>query len=184
MKRRIKWISIVVLIGCLAFLIAPFARFLIFVKRDLNSMEASRKLLLYETDHQELIKACRELSGQVVTGKLKLGSYQIHGNPDAETRQFPQLILDLDPLRVDIKENGHVDIMMSPLVMYGVYAFTGEYEGSLEELFRSADGVVTAVELIDGLWYYDEDFRKNPEHKKEVEELLKKRKAQSLSGES
>ena len=60
-----------------------------------------------------------------------------------------------------------------------------DYEGSPAEQFRviSSDGdKVWGIELIDGMWYYDENFRKHPEHKKEVEELLKKRKAGDSSG--
>jgi hypothetical protein len=72
--------------------------FAVWVMRDLNSMEARRPVLLYETDHQALLEACRELSRQVATGRLEPRSYRIHGDPDPESRQFPRLILDLDPL--------------------------------------------------------------------------------------
>jgi len=137
--------------------------------RDLNRMEVRRPVLLYETDHRALLEACREISRHVATGRLEPGEYRIRGNPDPESKQFAQLILDLDPLRVDVEKDGQVDIIMSPVVMYGVSAFPEDYEGS-----RSGVG---GIELIDGLWYYDEDFQKHPEHMKEVEELLKKRKA-------
>jgi len=61
-----------------------------------------------------------------------------------------------------------------------VCAFPEDYKRSRAELFRSGEKV-WGIELIDGLWYYDEDFLRHPEHKKEVEELLKKRKAGDLS---
>jgi len=71
MKRRDKWILIVVLIGCVACGIAPVAYlgyFVVFVTRDLNRLEAHRPVLLYQTDHRALLEACRELSRQVATG--------------------------------------------------------------------------------------------------------------------
>jgi len=176
MKRRDKWI-LIVLIGCLACWIAYFAYSAVWIMCDLKSFEARRPVLLYETDHRELLEACRELSRQVAAGRLEPGSYRIHSNdPDTESRQFPQLILDLDPLHVDVEKNGVVNLIMSPVVMYGVCASPEDYEGSL------AGDKTWCIELIDGLWYYDEDFRKHPEHMKEVEELLKKRRAGDSPG--
>ena len=113
MKKGDKWI----LIGCLACGVAVVAYLgysgAVWIMRDLKSMEARRPVLLYETDHRELLEACRELSRQVATGRLEPGSYQIKRiNPDPESRQFPQLILDLLPLHVEVKKNGVVDIVM------------------------------------------------------------------------
>ncbi len=184
MKRRDKWILIVALIVCLACGIAVvtyLGYFALWAMRDLNGMEARRPILLYETDHRALLEACRRISRQVATGRLEPGEYRIHGDPDPESRQFAQLILDLDPLQVNVKKNGVVNLIMSPVVMYGVRASPEDYEGSLAELY-TADDKEWRIELIDGLSYYDEDFLKHPEHKKEVEELLKKRKAGDSSG--
>jgi hypothetical protein len=184
MKKREKRILIVTLIVCLACGIAVVAYLgysAVWIIDDLKSMEERRSLLLYETDHRELLEACRELSGQVAAGRLEPGSYQIKRiNPDPESRQFPQLILDLDPLHVDVKKNGLVDIVMSPVVMYGVVAYPENYGSTPDDSFKYGDRL-WGVKLIDGLWYYDEDFQNNPEHMKEVEELLKKRKTEDSS---
>jgi len=171
MKKRDKWIlilSIVVCSGSGLGVLMYLGYFAVSAMRDLDRMEARRPTLLYETDHRALLKACKEISKLVAAGRLEPGEYQIQGNPDPESKQFAQVILDLDPLRVDVEPDGQVDIIMSPVVMYGVSAFPEDYERS-----RSGEG---GIELIDGLWYYDEDFLRHPEHKKEVEELLKKRK--------
>jgi hypothetical protein len=60
-----------------------------------------------------------------------------------------------------------------------VGTFPEDHEDSLAELHKDDDRY---IELIDGLWYYDEDFWNHPEHKKKVEELLKKTKAGDSSG--
>jgi len=171
MSRRDKWIiTIGVVCG-----IAPFVYlgyFAVWAIRDLNSMEARRPVLLYQTDHRALLEACRELSRQVAGGELRHGEYRVHGHhPDPETRQFPQLILDLDPLRAEIESNGVVNLMMSPVVLYGVYALPENHEDPPAYPWRT--------ELIDGLWYYDEGFRHHPERQKDVEELLKKKAGDS-----
>jgi hypothetical protein len=165
-KRRDKWIIIIGVVGG----IAPFAYlgyFAVWAIRDLDRMEARRPVLLYETDHRALLEACRELSKQVAAGELKIDQYRfysLYGDPDPETQLFPQPILDLKPFQVYIQKNGPVDLIMSPYVMYGVSAHS--------DGLRHGD-----IELVPGLWYFDEDFRVHPEHKKEIEELLKKRKA-------
>jgi len=180
LKRRDKWIIIIICVACGIAPIAYLGYFAVWAIRDLNRMEARRPVLLYETDHRALLEACRELSRHVAAGRLEPGWYQIHGNPDPESRQFSQLILDLDPLQVIVEKDGQVDIIMSPVVMYGVVAYAENY-GSIPDDSFKYDDRLWGIELIDGLWYYDEDFQNNPEHIKEVEELLKKRKAEDSS---
>ena len=114
-----------------------------------------------------LLEACRELSRKVAAGELKIAQYRYYsqiGDPDPETQLFPQPILDLKPFQVYIEKNGRIDLIMSPIVMYGVSAYP--------DGFKHGD-----IELVPGLWYFDEDLKVHPEHKKEIEELLKKRKA-------
>ncbi len=170
MSRRNKWIVIVVIIGCLSCGIAAVVYDLgygaIRIVREHRRIEARKPVLLFQTDHRALLEACRELSRQVVDGKLKIEQYRfytLYGTPDSETQLFPQSILDLKPFQVYIEENGRIDLIMSPKVMYGVRA--------------DPDGIERGdIELIPGLWYFDEDFRVHPEHKKEIEELLKKKR--------
>jgi len=175
MKRRDKWILIVVIIGCGAFGIAMIAHFgytAVQAMRFLKWTQTRRPVLLYQTDYRALLEAGRELSRQVAAGRLEPRRYRIRqfsGDPDPETKQFPQLIMDLNPSVVHIRKDGQVDLGMSPSCPYGILVFPEDYKVS--ELDK-----VWAIKLLDGLWYYDEDFRKHPEHKKEVEELLKKRK--------
>ena len=174
MDQRNKWILIVIIIGSFACGITVVAYYAVLISRDLNSMEARRPILLYETDHRELLKVFRELSKRIDAGLLETGSYRIHGVTAPESKKFPQLILDLDPLYVNLEKDGRAEMIMSSVVMYGVVVYPEDFEGSLEGLYQYAK--VWGFELIDGLWYYDEDFRKHPEHMKEVKELLKKRR--------
>lgn len=186
MRQRNKWI-LIVLIGCLAcgfaWVVYDVGYGTIRIIRYMKSMEARRPVLLYETDHRALLQACRELSKQVTSGKLEPGMYGIglHPHRDPKTRQFPQLILDLVPVRVDIDKDGQVVLIMSSVTTYGVCALPEDYEAPLNKLYKDHDKKFS-IKLIDGLWYYDEDFLRHPEHKKEVEELLKKRKATDSSG--
>ena len=141
---------------------------------DVNEMEKRRPVLLYETDHQALLEACRELSQQVATGQLKPGTYFLYGpHVDPETRQFPQLIRDIEPLNVLI-DLDVVYVTMSVRVVYGILAFPENIDRKNIEMYEESN----RIELINGLWYFDNDFLNHPEHMKEVQELLEKRKSE------
>ena len=132
---------------------------------DIKRLESRRSVLLYQTDHQALLKACREISERVTSGEIKVKynhTYYSHsGDLDQEKKLFPKPILDLAPSQVYIENNGMVNVMMSPVVPYGVRVYpTGMKRDYYDDL-----------ELIPGLWYYDQDFVSHPEHKKEIEEL-------------
>jgi hypothetical protein len=174
MKRRNNWIIIIgICVACgLAWVVYDVGYGTIRIFREQRWMDSRRPVLLYQTDHQALLEACTELSKQVAAGELRTGQYRGYsqiGNPDPETQLFPQPILDLKPMLVYIGKNRQVNLIMSPTVAYGVRAHCNR--------FKRDD-----IELVPGLWYFDEDFEMHPEHKKEVEELLKKRKAGDSSG--
>ncbi|MBW7989770.1 MAG: hypothetical protein FVQ84_07120, partial [Planctomycetes bacterium] len=96
--------------------------------RDAQRKQAS---LLYKTDHQALLKACRELSRRVAAGDLKPGEYRIRTYLVPGVSKFPQPILDLKPNYVYIDENdsGRVMIEMhGGFAHFGVLAYTEDYK--------------------------------------------------------
>ena len=124
-----------------------FIRGLVFT--SVSEFRKCQTRLLYETDHQALLQACRELS------------------------RFPHHILDLSPIAVSTKDNGCVWLEMYSGLgggRLGVIAFPEDY--------RPARGFEDDhVEIVDGLWYYDDGLTGgDPEYKKEIEAMLKKRK--------
>ncbi len=139
-------------------------------KIDIDRMESRRSLLLYETNHEAILKTCRELSMKLASGLLKPGIYLPDDKKDI--KEIPKSILNLHPIRVDIERDGRVDIIMSPIIMYGLCAFPENYKGSTKDKF-TFDEHRLAIELVPGLWYYDEDFQRHPENMKVVEEKLK-----------
>ena len=141
------------------------------VKKDVKQRQAR---LLYETDHQALLKACRELSRQVARGDLKPGRYSIRRGPDPDISQFPQPILDLAPSYVYIDENdsGRVMVeMYGVLYHFGVEAYTEDYKKPSFVGFKFGD-----KELIPRLWYYDDGYQEHPEYDKKIEALIQKGK--------
>jgi hypothetical protein len=173
MKKRIQWF----LIGFSGFVIASIifsCGDLIYGLHHFSIMENRRSMLLYETDHQLLLKACRELSKQMSEGEIKADSslkLSIIVKHDPNTKQLLQPIIKLGSPYVYVENDGFVVICMWPGVQYGVYAIPESYKGSISEVIPK-----WSIKLIDGLWYFDEDYITHPDHKKEVEKLLKERK--------
>ena len=173
MRRRKKWLLFGIIVFVVAVLITLIGYNIVWVLLDFKRMESRRPVLLYMTDHQVLLEACREISKSVTSGEIEIDYnrtyYRNSGDLDLEKKLFPKPILDLLPSQVYIEKNGLVVITMSPVVLYGVRAypegFKGPYYGD--------------IELIPGLWYFDQDFVSHPEHKKEIEELLKKKRKES-----
>jgi hypothetical protein len=126
--------------------------------------------LLCETDFQALLEGCREISRMYAAGDLNKSEYMIRINPDPEVSKFPQVILDLEPTYVDIASDGKVQVeLFGGFVHYGVCAYPENYKAPFSG-FSYGDR-----ELIDGLWYYDDGYLKNPEYAKKIETLLQKR---------
>jgi len=135
-----------------------------------KDMRQRQVRLLYETNHQALLEACREISVRVVRGDLKPGRYSIRRDPDPETSRFPQPILNLKPSYVFVDEDGWVKLeMFGGLGHFGVSAYPEDYK--IPSYSKYGD-----KELISGLWYYDDGYRHNPEYGKIIEALRPKEK--------
>ena len=136
---------------------------------DVRKGKQRQKRLLCETDFQELLDACRQLSSRVSAGDLKPKQYNVRGKPHPESSRFPQAILDLEPTYVIIDSCGIVMIELhGGFLHYGVIAYPEDYK----KLSGSEYG---DIKLIDGLWYYDEAHKGDPEYQKIIEDLLQKR---------
>jgi len=137
-----------------------------------------RVRLLYKTDHQALLGACRELSRRVSVGDLKPGKYSLSGSSRRkEVSQFPQPILDLGPIHVFIDYDGRVMLEMAGgLDHFGVSAYPEDYKKPphTEKLGDK--------KLLDGLWYYDDGYQycdspeEYEEYDKQIEALRPKGK--------
>jgi hypothetical protein len=91
--------------------------------------------------------------------------------PNGET------LLDLEPGYVDIRENGVVMVALAGgLDHFGVIGYPSDYN----EIPISGEPGERKVKLgdkklINGLWYYDEDYDEDPEYDKKVESWRPKR---------
>ena len=162
-------IVLIVVFGPLAFSFVYFGPVGAFVVEHHAHLKQIR--LLCNTDHKQLLEACRELSKQVATGELKPGKYCVDFYPDPESSRFPKPILELKPTSVFIDIDGRVMIEMLGGLFghFGFYAFPKDYVVSHSDLVHD-------VKIIDGLWYYDDNCRRDEEYKKMIQSLIQRGK--------
>ena len=127
-----------------------------------------RKQLLCQTDHPALLMACREILALAANGELKAGRYNIGWNPPSpELSCFPKLIIDLAPSYVVIHGDGHLSIEMhGGFDHFGVHAFADDFKE------HHPDFDYFNRELVDGLWYYDEEYISDPDYGKKIDRIL------------
>ena len=129
-----------------------------------------REQLLCRTDHQILLAACQELSAKVADGKLEADVYRLGFWPDSEVSRFPEAILALHPRFVTILRDGTVRVEMNnKWWSLGVRAYPPGYEK------RFPTYVFGDHKLLDELWYYDENYRHNPNYDKEIDAIVARR---------
>lgn len=168
-KRKITKVAIVLVVAFIIFNIAWFLNPLGYIIRDVGKGKQRQIRLLCETDFQVLLEACRQLSSRVATGDLKPQQYNVRIKPHSEISRFPQPILDLEPTYVIIDIRGSVTIELhGGFLHYGVMAYPEDFE-------KPPGAEYGDMKLIDGLWYYDEDYKRSPKIQKKIEELLQKR---------
>lgn len=179
-RKRILFIIIVALVATFAgsFMLplaySPWKRPLtrLFILVMVSRANQMRTEFLCKTDFEALLAACRELSRRAAKGDLKPGMYSIRSEPrDPQVLNFPQTILDIAPSGVYIDENDSGRVMLEMfggLYHFGVLAYTEDFK-------RPSGYKYGDKELVPGLWYYDDNYKRNPNYKERIDALLQKK---------
>ena len=123
--------------------------------------------LLSQTDHHALLQACRQLAARTQTGELSPGDYWVRWDKEPRLTNLPEAILRVDPLYVHIDSQGYVYLEMAGIPYWGAVAYPGPT--------KDGYGFQGNVELIPGLWYYDEDCDdRYPRHQAKIHALIQK----------
>lgn len=154
-------------LGLVCLYLTPQARFLLYIIVSAEKEQARKVRLLSKTDHVALLEACRELLRQVSEGKLERNRYFVRIGPSPEASQFPQIVLDLDPLAIDTASTGYLIVEMAGgMQYYGVVAYSEEFQKP------SPHFVYGDKKIIDGLWYREPEY--NPKLDKWVQKQLER----------
>jgi len=121
-----------------------------FMNESIKELAVKKQRLLYQTDHDELLKACR----QVITrhndriysrAKINLSDASLK-----DLKQIPEIIQDLEPTHVWLEKHRVTVALIGGMDHAGVYAYTNSEEAVLHD---------DKMKLIDGLVYYDDGLR-------------------------
>jgi hypothetical protein len=125
--------------------------------------------LLRDTGYHVLLDACRELSQRAdELGLERDRPYRVRFGSCKEAAGFPKPILELGPSYVYLSSEGHVSLeMLGGLGHCGVRAFPKDYVKPPFPNVRLGD-----VELIPGLWYYDDGYRNSSRHRERIDRLI------------
>jgi hypothetical protein len=114
---------------------------------------SKRHKLLHDTDHEAVLRACREVLDNASAWGLKVGGkYNVRDTPRSpEASKFPKAILDLAPAQVRMPFEGYL-----VLEMHGGFDHFGfrAYSKSFKEPYPGFK--YWGREVVPGLWYYDE----------------------------
>lgn len=175
--KAIKWKALIIPLGWLVliiltilFFLSPGMRFFGSMIKDVVKTRQIRDRLLSQTDHHALLDACRKISKEVTAGNLDPNRHSVRYKPDLEISRFPQILLDTEPLYIEVFHDGRVGLEISGAFHHcGVRAYPENYKKPNEH-FTYGD-----KKIIDGLWYYEDDY--NPKYDdKWIESMLKKGK--------
>lgn len=135
---------------------------------------SKRHKLLRDTDHEAVLKACREVLENMPAWGLKVGGkYNVRWTPRSpEASKFPKAILDLAPVQVRIPFEGCLMVEMhGGFDHFGLLA----YSKSFKEPYPGFK--YGAREVVEGLWYYDDDYNDElPAFKKRVDAWIEESK--------
>jgi len=129
------------------------------------SADARRRLVIYETDHQALLEACRKViidtrEGRWIEGRM----YDFLGNEAAMSQWLPPALSQLKPTRIiPYKDYLRIQMLGGIIGNAGVIAFMDDAGVEPSEYGD--------IQLIDGLWYYDDCYDTEDDWDKHIASL-------------
>ena len=144
---------------------------LAFMRETMSELAVKKQRLLYRTDHDALLAACRKViqrfnEGGFSTGSIRLMPEEVMASIKGfnkeehahDLKQIPEVILGLEPVRIDLGKESLAIVFIGGLDHAGVYAYMNDRDA----VPRDDD-----MELIPGLRYYDDGLQEAGENYRE-----------------
>jgi hypothetical protein len=172
-------VSPVVLLACLsgaivlvALLIAPLVSFRV----EVGKAQAVRDRMLSQMNHQSLLDACRDLSLRASQAGVRRGSiYRVQEWRQAGLPNLPEIIEKLNPASIEVDRPDMILVALSDnhSHRFGVAMYPTDRVGPY----------FYEVEIIPGLWYFDDDYRDDDvQYRKKIDALIAKGRSRQATG--
>lgn len=121
-----------------------------FMNESLKELAVNKQRLLYQTDHDKLLKACRQVIERYNERVYSRAKINLSDASSKDLKQIPKIILDLEPVYVWLEKGRVIVALTGGMDHAGVYGYANNEEEVLHDDQRK---------LIDGLVYYDDGLR-------------------------
>ena len=138
----------------------------------LNGCNAKRRDLLCKADLNAIVLASRELLAKASAGEVMAGPHEFRREPHSpEIAEFPQIIRELNPTRVVIEPDGYLTIQFGGgFDHFGLKVYSKDFKAPFAEFNYGSR------KIIDGLWYYDDNYRdESPRYKRKIDRWIETR---------
>ncbi|MHC4117356.1 MAG: hypothetical protein ACYSWO_07590 [Planctomycetota bacterium] len=121
-----------------------------FMNQTIRELAVKKQRLLYRTDHDALLKACRQAIARYNNGAYSKAKVNMIDASSSDLEQIPRIILDLEPVYVWFSKDRVMVALTGGMDHAGVYG----YAKSEDEVLHDDQ-----IRLINGLVYYDDGLR-------------------------
>jgi len=121
-----------------------------FMNDSIKALAVKKQRLLYQTDHNELLKACRKVVARYNDSVYSRAEINMSDASPKDLKQIPEIIQNLEPVYVWLEESRAIVALIGGMDHAGVYAYTNNEKTVLHD---------DTMKLIDGLVYYDDGLR-------------------------
>ncbi len=152
------------------------------MQKILDELAIKKQRLLYRTDHQELLAACRKIIKKYNDGVFSTDKINIdHKEFENDIKHIPEIIINLEPVYIWLNNNSVTVALIGGMDHAGAIVYINNDQVNTRDDY---------IEIIDGLYYYDDGLREaNKDYKDYLKSLEKeaipyldwKRKQMNLS---
>jgi hypothetical protein len=145
----------------------------------IGEAEQMRVRILCELDHQELLRAGREVLSRIPPAVLQERPLEPGERRSLEFFQIPpdiprpEIIRSLRPNGFVVTSRGYLSMEMhGGMDHFGLYVYPEGYKTQGSDYYGDR-------QLIPGLWYYDDGYLHNPNYDKRIDALIEAHRARS-----
>jgi len=169
-KKRIFVICMIILALSLAVLLlkSPVPHIIKSVFGISRQIKRKKVKLLFESNHEELLLACRKMLLEAEDGKRDYGELWFGDEEGKKLFEcLPEPLKNIEPVYIVISHESIMVALWGGMYHMGLIVFSEDFPAWGDKCHK---------ELIEGLWYYDDRHKNTPNFEEYIESLRPKYK--------